>query len=44
LPTITATTTIASQPKVAVFQWAALQRPARYAMFIAPFLSLVALT
>jgi hypothetical protein len=39
LPTITAATTIASHANVAVFQCAALQRPARYAMFIAPFLS-----
>ena len=34
VPSMTASTTKASQPKTAVFQWPALQRPMRPAMFV----------
>src|SRR6266849_5507838 len=37
LPIMTATTTNASQPKTAVFQWLALQRPMRAAMLFERF-------
>jgi hypothetical protein len=40
VPITTAQTTSASHPKVAVLRCAALQRPARAAMFIECFLSL----
>ena len=42
-PATIATATNASHPKVAVFQWAALQRPARAAMFMAAPLRLPAM-